>query len=67
MAAYFTRATFTFLKDLTENNKREWFHANKHRYEDHVRSPAIRFFTDFGAQLKTLSEHFRSDPRTVGG
>ncbi len=67
MAAYFTRATFTFLKDLTENNKREWFHENKHRYEDHVRSPAIRFITDFGSQLKSLSEQFRSDPRTVGG
>ena len=65
--SYFTKATFTFLKDLTENNKREWFHQNKHRYEDHVRDPAIRFITDFGAHLRTLSEHFRSDPRTVGG
>jgi len=65
--SYFTQATFTFLKDLTENNTREWFHGNKHRYEDHVRDPAIRFITDFGAHLKTLSEHFRSDPRTVGG
>jgi uncharacterized protein (TIGR02453 family) len=67
MAAYFTKATFAFLKDLTENNEREWFHQNKHRYEDHVRDPAIRFITDFGAHLRTLSEHFRSDPRTVGG
>jgi len=64
---YFTKATFTFLKDLTENNEREWFRQNKHRYEDHVRDPAIRFITDFGDHLKTLSEHFRSDPRTVGG
>ncbi len=67
MAAYFTTATFAFLKDLTENNKREWFHENKDRYEDHVRGPAQRFIMDFGAHLKTLSEHFRSDPRTVGG
>ena len=65
--SYFTQATFTFLKDLTENNTREWFHENKHRYEDDVRDPAIRFITDFGAHLKTLSEDFRSDPRTVGG
>ena len=67
MAAYFTKETFTFLKDLTENNKREWFNENKHRYEDHVKDPAIRFIIDFGAHLRTLSEHFRSDPRTVGG
>ncbi len=65
--SYFTQATFTFLKDLTENNTREWFHQNKHRYEDDIRDPAIRLITDFGARLKTLSEHFRSDPRTVGG
>jgi uncharacterized protein (TIGR02453 family) len=55
------------LKDLTENNTREWFHKNKHRYEDHVRDPGIRFITDFAGHLKALSEHFRSDPRTVGG
>ena len=67
MAAYFTTATFAFLKDLTENNKREWFHENKDRYEVEVRGPAQRFIMDFGAHLKTLSEHFRSDPRTVGG
>ena len=65
--SYFTKATFTFLKDLKENNERAWFQQNKHRYEDHVRDPAIRFITDFGAHLKTLSEHLRSDPRTVGG
>ena len=65
--SYFTKATFSFLKDLTENNRREWFHQNKPRYEEHVRDPAIRFITDFGAHLKTLSEHFRADPRTVGG
>ena len=65
--SYFTKATFTFLKDLTENNEWAWFQQNKHRYDDDVRDPAIRFITDFGAHLKTLSEHFRSDPRTVGG
>ena len=64
---YFTNATFTFLKDLTANNNREWFQENKHRYEDHLKDPAVRFISDFGAHLKKISEHFRSDPRTVGG
>jgi uncharacterized protein (TIGR02453 family) len=27
------QATIGFLKDLRENNNREWFNANKHRYE----------------------------------
>jgi uncharacterized protein (TIGR02453 family) len=64
---YFTRATFDFLKDLEENNNRAWFQENKHRYEEHVRDSSIRFITDFGPRLKKISEHFRADPRTVGG
>ncbi len=64
---YFTDSTFTFLKDLKANNNREWFQENKDRYEQHLKDPAIRFIIDFGAHLKKISEHFRSDPRTVGG
>ena len=64
---YFTRATFDFLKDLEENNNRAWFQENKHRYEEHVRDSSIRFITDFEPRLKKISEHFRADPRTVGG
>jgi len=66
-AKYFTQATFTFLKDLKANNNREWFQDNKHRYEDHLKDPSVQFISDFGAHLKKISEHFRSDPRTVGG
>ena len=28
-----------FLKDLSKNNNREWFHANKKRYEQSVKNP----------------------------
>ncbi len=28
-----------FLKDLTNNNQREWFHANKKRYEQTLKAP----------------------------
>ena len=64
---YFTNATFTFLSDLTTHNNRDWFQQNKHRYEDHLKEPAIRFIIDFGPHLKEISEHFRADPRPVGG
>lgn len=66
-AKYFTEATFAFLKDLKANNDRGWFKDNEHRYEDHLKDPSVRFISDFGAHLKKISEHFRSDPRTVGG
>ena len=29
-----TKLILAFLEDLSNNNNREWFHANKHRYEE---------------------------------
>ncbi len=37
--AFFTPELFNFLNDLTENNNRDWFHANKKRYETHLKKP----------------------------
>lgn len=65
--AYFSRKTFQFLKDLASNNNREWFAANKHRYEEDVKDPALRFINDFAPTLKKISPHFRADPRGNGG
>ncbi len=64
---YFDQAFFRFLQDLTENNQREWFQANKQRYEDEVREPAQRFISDFGPVLRKISPHFLADPRPSGG
>jgi len=64
---YFNRAFFRFLKDLKQNNQREWFQANKQRYEDDVRHPAQQFISDFGPQLRKISSHFLADPRPSGG
>jgi uncharacterized protein (TIGR02453 family) len=65
--SYFTRDTFTFLDDLAKNNDREWFDAHRHRYETHVKEPALRFIMDFAPELHRISPHFRADPRPVGG
>jgi uncharacterized protein (TIGR02453 family) len=32
--AVFTKETFDFLRDLVQNNHRDWFHANRTRYDD---------------------------------
>ncbi len=66
-AGYFSPATFAFLRDLAENNTREWFRANRSRYEETVREPALRFIVDFAPHLGEVSPHFRADPRTQGG
>jgi uncharacterized protein (TIGR02453 family) len=64
---WFTPATFTFLTELAANNDRDWFQANRNRYEKDLRDPAVRFITDFAPRLAKISEHFRADPRPVGG
>jgi uncharacterized protein (TIGR02453 family) len=64
---HFSPELFSFLKDLRKNNRREWFAANKERYEDVVRGPAQRFISDVGPKLAKISPQFLADPRPVGG
>ena len=64
---HFAPALFAFLRELRENNNREWFQANKGRYEADVRDPLLRFIADFALPLHELSTHFVADPRPVGG
>jgi uncharacterized protein (TIGR02453 family) len=58
---------FQFLADLEEHNDRDWFAANKRRYETQVLEPALAFIEDFGYRLQAISPHMRADPRRVGG
>ena len=65
--ASFGPELFSFLADLRANNDREWFAANKHRYEDHLLEPALAFIADFAPRLAKISPQFRADPRPSGG
>ena len=62
-----TVALFDFLRDLRDNNDREWFAANKGRYVADVRDPMLGFIADFAAPLAEISPHFVADPRANGG
>lgn len=64
---HFTPELFRFLFELKANNDRDWFHANKTRYEGHVKEPMLRFIRDFAPRLKRISGHFTADARPVGG
>lgn len=64
---YFTAETFAFLRDLKQNNNRDWFKANRDRYEEHLKEPAQRFIMDFAEPLEEISPAFVADPRPVGG
>ena len=58
---------FEFLAELKVNNDREWFQANKARYEEQVKEPVLAFIAGFDERLRRLSPHFVADPRPVGG
>jgi uncharacterized protein (TIGR02453 family) len=64
---HFGQEFMTFLRQLKRNNNREWFNANKKRFEADVREPLARFVIDFGPKLKKVSPYFLADPRKSGG
>jgi len=60
---YFTPESFAFLRELRDNNDRQWFAENKQRYEREVRDPALRFISDFGPRLNSIAPRLVADPR----
>jgi len=67
VAAYFTPATFRFLRALARHNTRAWFDDHRHDYERHVREPFLRLLGDLQPALAAVSPHYRADPRRAGG
>ncbi len=66
-ASAFSPALFSFLRELRENNDRDWFAANKPRYERDVRDPSLRFIAGFAPRLAKIAPHLVADARPVGG
>ncbi len=64
---YFTDDLYAFLTDLADHNDRDWFKANKKRYEQHVKDPALRFIQDAGFPLQEVTPHVLAIPRASGG
>jgi uncharacterized protein (TIGR02453 family) len=65
--ASFGPELFAFLADLRANNDRDWFAANRDRYEEHMLEPALEFVAAFAPRLEKISPHFRADARPSGG
>jgi uncharacterized protein (TIGR02453 family) len=65
--AYFSPKLFKFIRELKTNNNRDWFQANKPRYESDVKEPLLAFIGDVGPHLQKISKSTIADPRPVGG
>ncbi|MCP5248568.1 MAG: TIGR02453 family protein [Candidatus Accumulibacter sp.] len=64
---YFTPALFAFLRELKDNNTREWFDAHKARYECVAKAPMLDFIDDVGPLLRRISPQLLADSRASGG
>jgi uncharacterized protein (TIGR02453 family) len=60
-------SVFAFLRDLKRNNNREWFNANKERYQAEMRDPLLAFIAGFAPELARIGKHLVADPSPVGG
>lgn len=65
--AYFTPATFRFLKALKANNNKLWFAEHKAEYEAVVKAPCLAFITDLAAPLSKISPQMVANPKPIGG
>lgn len=61
--AYFTKDFTQFFKDLAGNNNRDWFNANKARYEDSVKNPFEAFITDMIGRLAKEDKRINMTPK----
>lgn len=63
----FNRKTIAFLKELKQNNNKSWFDENRQRYEDEVRTPALRYIESMDQHMAKISPHFIVSAKKVGG
>jgi uncharacterized protein (TIGR02453 family) len=56
-----------FLGELEENNDRDWFARNKHRYESDVLGPALAFIAAMAPRIDAISKNFLALPQKSGG
>lgn len=65
--AIFSEASVQFLRDLRENNNREWFEAHKQTYINAVQTPAIELVETIGMGLQAgIAEAISFDTATNG-
>lgn len=63
----FTPESIRFLAELRDNNNRDWFQANKPRYEEQVLDAALNFIQAMQEPLADFAPHFTAIPKRMGG
>ena len=60
---FFTSDYNKFFIDLAGNNNREWFHANKKRYEENVREPFKAFTQEMITRINADDSEINVEPK----
>jgi uncharacterized protein (TIGR02453 family) len=63
VVAYFGEEFLDFFSALSRNNKREWFHAHKKRYEQHVKKPFEAFVGEMIHRIGSVDPAIAIQPR----
>ena len=64
-APSFSPELFAFLRELKQHNEREWFNANKARYEGELKEPALAFIEDMAYRLPEVAPQLTADKRAL--
>ncbi|HEY2433181.1 MAG TPA: DUF2461 domain-containing protein [Vicinamibacterales bacterium] len=59
----FTSKTLSFLRSLKRNNRREWFHARKDQYQEHVHQPMVAVIERLANDFRTVAPELIASPR----
>jgi len=63
--AYFTQDFLDFFKELAANNHKDWFHANKKRYEASVKDPFKLFVQDMIDRTAAKDDRFAGEAKNA--
>ena len=58
-----TKAYSSFFNELSKNNHKEWFHANKKRYEKDVKEPFMQLLETLLPSLREWDDRILPDPK----
>ena len=58
----FSPGALEFLRDLRDNNERDWFKPRKGTYEELVREPLLRLVEEIGESLAEYAPGYLQDP-----
>ncbi|MBY0495686.1 MAG: DUF2461 domain-containing protein [Cyanobacteria bacterium] len=59
----FTSKSLSFLRSLKRNNKREWFHERRERYDQHCRQPVLDIIERLAVDMPSIAPEMVIDPK----